>query len=253
MKLNILWMYHDLMDLYGDKGNIQVLRTRAEKRGIDVTVDTCGIGELRNPEDFDLFFLGGGADREQNLIYEDLLYRREGIEKAMESGTAFLLICGGYQMFGKYYKDQDGHTVDGLGFFDYYTEASDRANRCIGNIAVEIRMDGEHVIGIGFENHGGQTRNVETPFAKVLQGHGNEYRSQAEGFMNDQVVATYMHGPFLPKNPVIADLILKRALKRNYGAVELEPLDDTLENMAREVMLKRMGIELPAEPAPETA
>ena len=95
-------MYHDLMDLYGDKGNIQVLKTRCEKRGIDVTVDTCGIGEARTIEDYDIFFLGGGADREQSLIFEDLLSRRAGIEQAMKSGTAFLLICGGYQMFGKY-------------------------------------------------------------------------------------------------------------------------------------------------------
>ncbi len=244
MKLKVLWMYHDLMDLYGDKGNIQVLKTRCEKRGIDLTVDTCTIGEIRTISDYDIFFLGGGADREQNLIYEDLLLRREGIEEAMKSGTAFLLICGGYQMFGKYYRDQDGNTVPCLSFFDYYTVASDRDHRCIGNIAVEVNMDGEHFLAVGFENHGGQTENVSFPFGSVRYGHGNTFNGKFEGFLNDQVLATYMHGPLLPKNPMIADLVVRRGLRRNYGDVSLDPLDDTLETKARTVMLERLGVSL---------
>ena len=118
-------MYHDLMDLYGDKGNIETLRYRASKRGINVVVDTCTLQEKRNIEDYDIFFLGGGADKEQTLIYKDLLARKESILKAKESGTAFLLICGGYQLFGQYYLDQDGQKIDGLGIYDYYTESSD--------------------------------------------------------------------------------------------------------------------------------
>ena len=242
MKLKILWMYHDLMDLYGDKGNIEVLRTRAEKRGIECIVDTCTLNEKKTIEDYDLFFLGGGADREQQLIYKDLLERKDGIQKAMDAGSAFLLICGGYQLFGKYYKDQDGNILESLGFFDYYTVASDRDHRCIGNIALEATIDGETFKMVGFENHGGQTENVATPLGKVLSGHGNMYQSAYEGFMNDQVIATYMHGPLLPKNPKAADKILKRALRRNYGDTELEPLDDTLEIKAQEVMLKRLGV-----------
>lgn len=242
MKLKILWMYHDLMDLYGDKGNIQVLKTRAEKRGIDVTVDTCGIGEKRDISSYDIFFLGGGADREQNLIFEDLLSRRQGIAEAMNAGTAFLLICGGYQMFGRYYKDQDGKTVPCLDFFDYYTEASDRDHRCIGNIAIEVTMDGETFQAVGFENHGGQTKGVTSPLGRVLKGHGNEYQSQFEGFANEQVTATYMHGPLLPKNPRIADLVLQRGLRHAGETVVLEPLEDTFETRARETMLERMGI-----------
>ncbi len=242
MKLNILWMYHDLMDLYGDKGNIQVLKTRAEKRGIEVNVDTCGIGESRKIPDYDIFFLGGGADREQSLIFEDLLSRRNDIEQAFKQQTAFLLICGGYQMFGTYYKDQDGKTIDCLNFFDYYTEATDRDHRCIGNIAIDVTMDGETFRAVGFENHGGQTKGVETPLGTVLYGHGNTYKSTQEGFVNDQVAATYMHGPLLPKNPRIADLILLRGLRRNYGSVLLEELDDTYETKARETMLARLGV-----------
>ncbi|MBQ9328304.1 MAG: glutamine amidotransferase [Solobacterium sp.] len=242
MILNILWMYHDLMDLYGDKGNLQVLKTRAEKRGIDVNLVTCGIGEPCSIKDYDIFFLGGGADREQNLIQEDLLSRRAEIEEAMNNQTAFLLICGGYQMFGKFYRDQDGTTVPGLAFFDYYTEASSRDNRCIGNIAIEVTMGGETFQAVGFENHGGQTKGVTTPLGKVLKGHGNQYQSGYEGFVNEQVVATYMHGPLLPKNPGIADLVLKRGLRRTYGDVNLKGLDDTFETRARETMLKRLGV-----------
>jgi CobQ-like glutamine amidotransferase family enzyme len=242
MELKILWMYHDLMDLYGDKGNTQVLRIRAEKRDIGVTVDTCTIGEEKDIRDYDLFFMGGGADNEQGLIYQDLLDRRGNIDQAMKENTAFLLICGGYQLFGKYYKDQDGNVIDGLGFFDYYTEASDRDHRCIGNIALETTMDGETFKAVGFENHGGQTKDVATPFGKVLSGHGNMYKSGFEGFMNSQVVATYMHGPLLPKNPKIADKIIQRALAKRYGHVDLAPLDDTIENAARDVMLKRLGV-----------
>ena len=240
MNLKILWMYHDLMDLYGDKGNAEVLRRRAEKRNIDVLLDTCTIGEEKNINDYDLFFLGGGADKEQNLIFEDLIQRKVSIQQAMDHNTAFLLICGGYQLFGQYYKDQDGNIVEGLKFFDYYTIAGSRNARCIGNIAVETTMDGKKFKAVGFENHGGQTKNVSTPFAKVLSGHGNEMHSGYEGFMNDQVLATYMHGPLLPKNPDIADAILKRALRKRYGQVELDPLDDTIEYKAQEVMLERL-------------
>lgn len=243
MNLKILWMYHDLMDLYGDKGNAEVLRRRAEKRGIDVTLDTCTIGEEKNINDYDLFFLGGGADREQNLIMKDLLSRKEAILEAMDANTAFLLICGGYQLFGQYYKDQDGNIVEGLKFFDYYTVAGDRDSRCIGDIAIESTIDGKTVKVVGFENHGGQTKNVAKPFGKVLSGHGNENHSGFEGFMNDQVLATYMHGPLLPKNPDIADAVLKRALKKRYGNVELETLDDTIEYKAQEVILKRLHCE----------
>ena len=242
MELKILWMYHDLMDLYGDKGNTQVLKIRSEKRGIDAVVDTCTIGEKRDIRDYDLFFMGGGADNEQGLIYQDLLSRRDNIAAAMDSGTAFLLICGGYQLFGKYYRDQDGNTIDGLNFFDYYTESTDRDHRCIGNIALETTLDGETFKAVGFENHGGQTKNVTSPFGRVLSGHGNMYKSGFEGYMDPQVIATYMHGPLLPKNPKIADKIIARALRRKYGEVQLESLDDTLENSARDVMLKRLGV-----------
>lgn len=240
MDLKILWMYNDLMDLYGDKGNIQVLKTRAEKRNITVNVKTCTLEEEVDINDYDLFFLGGGADYEQNLIFEDLLKRKESIQNALSNKTAFLLICGGYQLFGQYYLDQDGNKIAGLNLFDYYTESTDRDHRCIGNIAVESNIDGEIFKIVGFENHGGQTKNVSSPLGKVLTGHGNTYDGGFEGFINDQVIATYMHGPLLPKNPKVADILLKRALSKRYDHLELAELDDTLENKAREVMIERL-------------
>ncbi len=240
MNIKVLWMYHDLMDLYGDKGNIEVLKYRCNKRGIDCVVDTCGIGEEKDITQYDLFFLGGGADKEQNMIFGDLIKRKDSIKQAMDEHTAFLLICGGYQLFGKYYKDQDGNIIEGLGFFDYYTEASDRNHRCIGNIAIEATIDQDTFSVVGFENHGGQTKNVLSPFGKVLSGHGNMYQSEFEGFLNDTVLATYMHGPLLPKNPKVADKIIQRALRKRYGDITLEPLDDSLENKAHEIMYKRI-------------
>ena len=242
MELKILWMYHDLMDLYGDKGNIETLRYRASKRGINVVVDTCTLQEKRNIEDYDIFFLGGGADKEQTLIYKDLLARKESILKAKESGTAFLLICGGYQLFGQYYLDQDGQKIDGLGIYDYYTESSDRDHRCIGNIVVKTNIHDKEVTVVGFENHGGQTKAVSNPFGKVLVGHGNTYKGEYEGYMDAQTIATYMHGPLLPKNPAIADEVILRGLNRRYTVEKLEPLQDTLENAAHDAMLKRLNV-----------
>ena len=242
MELKILWMYHDLMDLYGDKGNIETLRYRANKRGINVVVDTCTLQEKRNIEDYDIFFLGGGADKEQTLIYKDLLARKESILKAKESGTAFLLICGGYQLFGQYYLDQDGQKIDGLGIYDYYTESSDRDHRCIGNIVVKTNIHDKEVTVVGFENHGGQTKAVSNPFGKVLVGHGNTYKGEYEGYMDAQTIATYMHGPLLPKNPAIADEVILRGLNRRYAVEQLEQLQDTLENAAHDAMLKRLNV-----------
>lgn len=242
MKLKICWLYHDLMDLYGDKGNIQVLKTRCAKRGIECIVDTCTLHEHKTLSDYDLLFIGGGADREQGLLVNDLLERRQELEQAMASHTFILLICGGYQLFGQYYLDGDGKQIEGLKFFDYYTQAASRKDRCIGNIAIEATLDGERFTVVGFENHGGQTMGVTQPFGKVLKGHGNTYQGAYEGFYNSQVLGTYMHGPLLPKNPEIADFIIRKALAKRYGEVVLEPLNDRLEQKAKEVILKRLGL-----------
>ena len=239
MKMKICWMYHDLMDLYGDKGNIQVLKTRCLDRGIECVVDTCSLGEEKDLSEYDLLFIGGGADKEQAMLVDDLLSRKDNIQKAMDENTFVLLICGGYQMFGQYYIDGSGNKIEGLHFFDYYTEAN-KNERCIGNVLVETEIDGQTYKIIGFENHGGHTRNVSSPLGKVLVGHGNSFHNGFEGFYNGKVLGTYMHGPLLPKNADVADFVIKKALSKRYENVELEALDDTLENKARQVMIERI-------------
>lgn len=242
MKLNILWMYHDMMDLYGDTGNIQVLKKRCELRNITCVVDTCTMHEEKNLDDYDIIFIGGGADKEQSLLYQDLLSRKDQIVEAMNNHTFFLLICGGYQFFGKHYIDGDGNMIEGLGIFDYYTETTSRDKRCIGNVVVEATLDGESVQVVGFENHGGQTKGVNTPFANVIKGHGNEFHSSYEGFLNEQVLGTYLHGPLLPKNPKVADYIIRKGLLKHHQDIALEKIDDHLEEEARKVILKRYQI-----------
>lgn len=242
-KLHICWMYHDIMDLYGDKGNIMVLEKRCHDRGIQVEVTTCAIGQEMDLTQFDLLFLGGGADREQVLLMDDLLKRREQIVQAMEQGTFIFLICGGYQLFGQYYIAADGTRIEGLKLFDYYTEAGTDYQRCIGNIAIECDLDGHSITAVGFENHGGQTRNVATPLGKVIAGYGNNWDDHMEGFYNGQVLATYMHGPLLPKNPEIADFILYKSLKKRHKDITFEslvPLEDNFENLAKQKMLDRL-------------
>lgn len=242
MILKILWMYHDIMDLYGDKGNIRVLKKRCEDRGIEVVVSTCAMKQQCVLKDYDILFIGGGADKEQSLLYQDLLSRKEAIQEAIASHTFVLLICGGYQFFGKHYIDNSGNRMQGLGLFDYYTESNPNVGRCIGNIAIEANLDGKKYKVVGFENHGGQTMKVTTPFGRVLSGHGNQYQGEFEGFYNGQVLGTYMHGPLLPKNPEVADFIIQKGLSKNYGEVTLSALDDGLEQKAKEVMLKRLHV-----------
>lgn len=239
MKLKILWFYHNIMDLYGDSGNIKVLKKRCLDRNIEVIVDTLGLNEDKELNEYDLIFIGGGADNEQSIIYNDLISRKSQILNALESKTFFLLICGGYQLFGQYYKDQDGKIIDGLKIFDYYTKATNDG-RCIGNILINVKIDDEDFNLVGFENHGGQTHNVTTPLGKVIKGHGNMLKSEYEGFYNGQVLGTYLHGPLLPKNVKLADLIIKKALAKRYGNVELIKLDDKLEDLAHNIMSNRL-------------
>ena len=194
-EIKILYLYPDILDLYGDIGNIKVLKYRAEKRGFQVTVDTYSIDEKTpNFSSYDIVFSGGGADNEQKILSEDLAKYKSEIKKAIDSGVFFLLICGSYQLFGKYYKDVDGNVIPGLEIFDYYTEAiEDRKKRCIGNIIINSVINGEEIKVIGFENHGGQTSDIQDPFGTELYGNGNKFSDLNEGFMKKNVIATYLH------------------------------------------------------------
>ena len=153
-----------------------------------------------------------------------------------------MLICGGYQLFGQYYVNADGHKIQGLGFFDYATEKSKSNDRCIGNIYLDVEIDGERFDVLGFENHGGQTYgNDESYFGKVIFGNGNYYGAKSEGFYKDNVLGTYIHGPLLPKNPALADFIIRKALLKNHGEVSLEKLDDSIEVNAKKELLENLG------------
>ncbi len=240
--LKILYLYPDILELYGDFGNIQVLKYRLEKRGIEAIIVPYSIGDTPpNFSDFDLVFAGGGADQEQGILSEDLLKYKESIKEAVENGVFFLLICGAYQLFGKYYKGVEGNIIPGLEVFDYYTEAiNDRKKRCIGNVVIDANLNDVETKIIGFENHGGQTFDVSTSFGNVLAGNGNKFGDSKEGFFANNVIATYLHGPLLSKNPELADYIIKYCLDRKYGEdIVLEPLDDNFENLCREQLLKR--------------
>ena len=238
-------MYHDIMDLYGDKGNIMVLQKRCEDRNIEFELSTCGIGEEMDLSTFDLIFLGGGADKEQISLIPDLLSRKENIKKAMDENTFILLICGGYQLFGQYYIAADGSKIDGLCFYDYYTDTGKAGSRCIGNIILDANLDGMNTKIIGFENHGGQTMNVSKPLGKVLHGFGNHFTAGYEGFYDGKILGTYLHGPLLPKNPDVADFVIYKALKKRnpeFKLTDLKPLDDIFEKGAREALLTRFEI-----------
>ena len=244
MTLKVLHMYPNMLDLYGDSGNMELLSYRLRMRGHDMekTDYTLGDGAKTDFESYDLIYLGGGADFEQQLLADDLLSCKDKILRAYKSGVFMLMICGGYQLMGKYYKDSNGKKIPGLGLFDYYTVAStNKRERCIGNIVIETELDGKKYKVIGFENHGGMTDNVKTPFGRVIFGNGNKFGSETEGYTEKNVVATYLHGPLLSKNPRLADHILEYCLSRKQGSpVTLPPLNDDLEKKAREVMFKRL-------------
>lgn len=239
-ELKILYLYPDILELYGDFGNIQVLRYRLEQRGFKAVIEPYSIGD--NPPDFksyDLVFAGGGADQEQGILAQDLIQYKSSIKETVDSGVFFLLICGSYQLFGKYYKDVAENIIPGLEIFDYYTEAiNDRKKRCIGNIVIETELNHMKTKIIGFENHGGQTFNISNPFGKVLFGNGNKFGDSEEGYFQDNVIATYLHGPLLSKNPKLADYIIKYCLDRKYSEnIKLSPLNDNFENLCRKQLL----------------
>jgi len=242
-KIKILHMYADMLDLYGDSGNMEILKYRCGKRGIECQVDTYSIdSEMPDFLAYDLIYIGGGADLEQQHISADLMKCREGIVSAYRKGAFLFLICGGYQLMGQYYRDADGNDIKGLGLFSYHTVApASRKLRCIGNIVIRAELDGKSVDIVGFENHGGQTKGVKTPFGKVLYGNGNCAKSEYEGYFEENVIATYLHGPCLAKNPEVSDYMISYCVNRGGAEkVELQLLDDSLEKECRKVMLNRL-------------
>jgi CobQ-like glutamine amidotransferase family enzyme len=236
-RLTIGWLYPDLMNIYGDRGNVLTLYQRARWRGLRVDVLELGKGETRGMEGVDLFFFGGGQDREQGLVYEDLLeHKAERLVRAIAQGAAVLAVCGGYQLLGHYYQTAEGERYSGVGLLDVTTEAGPR--RCIGDVVVEadssLGLDPPTLVG--FENHSGRTFLGERarPLGRVRRGSGNNGSDGTEGAVAGNLFGTYLHGSLLPKNPHLADLIIARALGRR-----LEPLDDELELAAHRRILER--------------
>src|SRR5690349_14045915 len=211
------------MNIYADRGNILLLRKRCEWRGIGFELAGAGLGDELDPDAHDLFYLGGGQDRDQALCAQDLAtVKREALHAAAARGAVLFGVCGGFQLLGHGY-ELGAERLPGIGLVDLETVRED-GPRLIGNVAIEV----EGRVLAGFENHGGRTRLGDaTPLGRVLKGHGNDGRSGYEGVRHKNVIGTYLHGPLLPKNAWLADWLIQTAT----GHV-LQPLDDTLEDAA---------------------
>jgi CobQ-like glutamine amidotransferase family enzyme len=240
--LRVAHLYPRLMNIYGDRGNILCLRHRCEARGIGFELDELGTGDRFDASLVDLLFAGGAQDREQRGVAADLLATKgPAIREGVEAGLALLAVCGAYQLFGRFYRDAAGAELEGAGVFDLYTEhPGEGARRCIGNIIADWAHEGEGGTVVGFENHGGRTvlGTGARPFARVRSGLGNNGRDGTEGAIYRNAIGTYIHGSLLPKNPVLADHIIRVALRRRHGDIELPPIDDRAELRAHAAALR---------------
>ena len=238
MELNICHLYPDLLNVYGDVGNILILKNRAEKRGIKVNIINTSLNDDFDKDNMDIVFFGGGQDYEQSIVSADLMKnKKDSISKYIEEGKVFIAICGGYQLLGNYYRAPNGEKLPGLGILDIYTEGGQ--NRFIGDTVIYNEKFNETYVG--FENHSGRTYiNNLSPLGKCLKGYGNNGEDGYEGCIYKNTFCTYFHGSLLSKNPELADRILKLSLDMKYGDVTLEPLDDTFELAAKETIKKRI-------------
>lgn len=239
-------LYPDQLNMYGDRGNIIVLRQRAAWRGVALQVTPLELGEPLDSDAYDMLFVGGGQDKEQDEVARDLREAKgEGFLRAIEADMPVLAVCGGYQLLAKYYHPAEGPDLEGIGVFDAWTiHKGKKIPRCIGNVALAW---GESTL-IGFENHGGRTYlgSGAKPLGRVLAGHGNNSEDGYEGCVYRNTYGTYLHGSLLPKNPHFADYLLRLALDRRYGAGSgarmLPPLADSEEWRAHEAMLRRLNV-----------
>jgi lipid II isoglutaminyl synthase (glutamine-hydrolysing) len=257
MKLKLVYLYGDLMNLYGDRGNIITLERRAAWREIELEVVDVTVGDLIDPRTSDCFFFGGGQDREQEAVSRDLMEGNgDAIREAVEDGAALLSVCGGYQLLGHFFRTGDGVEIPGIGLFDAVTIAGSTRN--VGNVTAESTWEGETRTLVGFENHSGRTylggagpgtpatdrgKGVDAqgtvPLARVVVGQGNNGEDRTEGARYLNAIGTYLHGPVLPKNPWLADWLLLAALRRRAGPdATLAPLDDAEELAAHRSILK---------------
>ena len=242
MELNICHLYPDLLNLYGDRGNVITLVERCTRRGITLRVTDTPLGERVDLSRQDILFIGGGQDAEQGVLLDELRATRGAeIRAAIEDGKVVLAICGGYQLLGHSYKTWDGKEMDFIGALDLHSVGG--RERMTGDYMFVWDELEEPVQIVGFENHSAKTflGSGVKPFGKVLAGSGNNGEDGTEGARYLNVFGTYSHGPLLPKNPKLADHLLSLALERKYGIAELAPLDDTLEERAHQFMVARLS------------
>ena len=241
--VRLLALYPEQMNIYADRGNILFLQRRCEWRGIPFEYAAAGPGEGFDPADHDLIYIGGGQDRDQVLVAEDMLRtKRDALASAVEDGAAVLAVCGGYQLLGHSYQLED-RAIPGLGLADLET-VREEGPRLIGNVSIEVDLGEGPMVLAGFENHGGRTHLGPSaePLGRVLHGYGNNGRDGREGVRRLNLIGTYLHGPLLPKNSWLADRLIALALGRRAGAVpELAPLDDRLEAAAHASALHAAG------------
>jgi len=237
--MRVCALYPDLMNIYADRGNLLLLERRCAWRGIAFEVTAAGLGDPIDPAGHDLFYLGGGQDRDQRLCAYDLVEtKRDALHEAAAHDRLILGVCGGFQLLGHHYELGE-EKIPGLGLVDLHTVRGEGgSDRLIGNVAIEL--DDGRVLA-GFENHGGRTHlgTQEQPLGRVLKGHGNDGRSGHEGVRRGSVIGTYLHGPLLPKNAWFADWLIARAIRHQ----DLEPLDDALEDAAHRSARRAAGIE----------
>ena len=236
--LRLCALYPELMNIYADRGNIAVLRARCEWRGLGFELASSTVGEPLDGGAHDLFYIGGGQDRDQIAVAEDMqATKRDALHSAAGRGAAVLAVCGGYQLLGHSYQLAE-RELPGVGLVDLHT-VREAGERLIGNCAIESDLGtGPRTIA-GFENHGGRTYlgAGEKPLGRVLAGHGNNDRDGFEGVRRGNVVGTYLHGPLLPKNVWLADRLIELAL-----GVELDPLDDAMEEAAHASARRAAGV-----------
>jgi CobQ-like glutamine amidotransferase family enzyme len=226
--LRVCALYPDLMNIYADRGNLLVLERRCAWRGLGFELSASGLGEPLDPYAHDLFYIGGGQDRDQRLCAEDLIENKRAPLRAVADREAVVLgVCGGYQLLGHSYT-LDDEEIPGVGLLDVRT-VREPGPRLIGNVAIDVSLEDRSHVLAGFENHGGRTYlgPDQQPLGRVLSGHGNDGRSGMEGAIAGNTIGTYLHGPLLPKNVWFADWLIARAL--GLAPEDLAPLEDTLE------------------------
>jgi CobQ-like glutamine amidotransferase family enzyme len=237
-------LYPVEMSIYADRGNIAVLRQRLAWRGFELAVTEAQIGDSIDPSAHDLYYMGGGQDRDQLAVAADLMaHKAAALRQALDDGAPGLFVCGGYQLAGSGYEAANGDWMDGIGVLDTETRAGD--SRLIGDLVIEAEVGGQLLRLVGYENHVGRTQlgSGSRPLGRVVHGSGNNGEDGHEGAMSGRTIGTYLHGPLLPKNPDLADTVLEWALEHRYSeTIELEPLEDSLEQLAHDAAVRRAGV-----------